>query len=112
MTYDDQLKAAHLEKEQTVDEADLPPQNKKPKIDAFAATPAGHAFTHQQSTLVPPQSGSTILFQNCVFHGCSVMPPQGQLQNIIPQQAESTCKPGAEEFNMTMKEVNELFSDF
>ena len=55
MTYDDQLKAACLEKEQTVDEADLPQQNKKPKMDALAATPAGHAFTHQQSTLVPPQ---------------------------------------------------------
>lgn len=104
-TYDEQLKTARLKKEQTVEEVDLPPQTKKPKIDAHAATPAGLAFTPQQCTLFPPPG--TTVFQNCVFHGCSMMPPQAQ-KNIIPQQAQPTSA----DFNMTMNEVEELFSPF
>ena len=105
MTYDEQLKAAREKKEQTAEESDFLPQNKTLKIDACAATPAGPAFTQQPPTLVPPPG--TTVFQNCVFHRCSVMPPQG-LQQITPQQAQ----PKSAEFNMSMKEVEELFSDF
>jgi hypothetical protein len=104
-TYDEQLKAAREKKEQTAEGSDFLPQNKKPKIDARAETLAGPAFTQQQPRLVPPPG--TTVFQNCVFHGCSVMPPQG-LQQITPQQAQ----PKNAEFNMSMTEVEELFSDF
>ena len=89
MTYDEQLKAAGEKKEETAEESDFLPQIRiKLKIDARAATPAGPAFTQQPLKLVPPP-GTT------VFHGCSMMPPQG-LQQITPQQAQ----PQSAEFNM------------
>ena len=62
-----------------------------------------------EATSNPRQSGATI-FQNYVFHGCSVI-PQGLPQSSLPPQ--SLANPAAEfceQFNMSMEVVNPLLT--
>ena len=96
-TYEEQLKAARSDGKRSFQDHDteFQPRGKRPKVD-----------NNVTPNLNPPESGATI-FQNCVFHGCSVIPrcsPQPSTSNSVP----GTCN----QFEMSLEEVTELYSDF